>query len=297
MDLQQIRYFVHLAETLNFTEAARRSGVSQPSLTKAIQRLEDELGGRLLHRDGKDSRLTALGRQMQVEFMRLERLVEGVHELAAHSARGRTAVLRIGVAATVGSDRLAGFWAQVLAQLPSVELQLLELGDSEGAEEVLAGRYDACILADAPRPHAKLSLLPLYREHLRLAMAAGHALAGRAVVSVEDLANEPYLDRLECRFRTQIIEHFMNRDAVMRARVQSAREHWVQQLVAAGAGVCVLPEFSLLVEGIVVRPVEGLELYRDVTLAAGSGSRAPMAVRQVVAMAGRYRWDRSSAGH
>ena len=60
-DFNQIRYFLNLADTLNFTEAAMRSGVSQPTLTRAIQRLEQELGGTLVYRDGKDSRLTALG--------------------------------------------------------------------------------------------------------------------------------------------------------------------------------------------------------------------------------------------
>jgi len=72
MDLNQINYFLHLADCLNFTQAARKSGVSQPSLTKAIRKLEDELGGPLLYRDGRDTRLTALGRDVQVEFMRLE---------------------------------------------------------------------------------------------------------------------------------------------------------------------------------------------------------------------------------
>ena len=72
MDLNQIRYFLNLAQSLNFTEAARQSGVSQPSLTRAIQRLEEELGAPLLYRDGKDSRLTALGRDIQLEFMQIE---------------------------------------------------------------------------------------------------------------------------------------------------------------------------------------------------------------------------------
>jgi DNA-binding transcriptional LysR family regulator len=68
MELNQIRYFLNLADTLNFTEAAVRSGVSQPTLTRAIQRLEQELGGTLVYRDGKDSRLTALGRDVRSEF-------------------------------------------------------------------------------------------------------------------------------------------------------------------------------------------------------------------------------------
>jgi DNA-binding transcriptional LysR family regulator len=58
MELNQVSYFINLAETLNFTAAARLSGVSQPSLTRAIRRLEDELGGPLIYRDGKNSRLT-----------------------------------------------------------------------------------------------------------------------------------------------------------------------------------------------------------------------------------------------
>lgn len=68
MEVNQIRYFLNLADTLNFTEAAMRSGVSQPTLTRAIQRLEQELGGTLLYRDGKDSRLTAFGRDIRSEF-------------------------------------------------------------------------------------------------------------------------------------------------------------------------------------------------------------------------------------
>ena len=59
-----MEYFINLAETLNFTTAARLSGVSQPSLTRAIRRLEEELGGPLIYRDGKNSRLTALGQEI-----------------------------------------------------------------------------------------------------------------------------------------------------------------------------------------------------------------------------------------
>lgn len=70
MELNQINYFINLAETLNFTAAARLSGVSQPSLTRAIRRLEEELGGPLIYRDGKDSRLTGLGQDVEAEFRR-----------------------------------------------------------------------------------------------------------------------------------------------------------------------------------------------------------------------------------
>jgi DNA-binding transcriptional LysR family regulator len=82
----------------------------------------------------------------------------------------------------------------------------------------------------------------------------------------------------------------MDRDIVMRPRVMSEREDWVQQLVASGAGVCSLPDRSVIVEGIVLRPLEGLELSRQVTLVGVSGSGNPKEVRQILTMAAKHTW-------
>ena len=109
MDLNQVRYFLNLAESLNFTEAARVSGISQPSLTKAIQRLEDEFGGPVLYRDGKDTRLTALGRDLIVEFMRIQSALENITELAENSVAGRSRKINIGVASTIAPRVFAKF--------------------------------------------------------------------------------------------------------------------------------------------------------------------------------------------
>ena len=290
MDFNQIRYFIHLADTLSFTEAARRSGVSQPSLTKAVRRLEEELGGPLIYRDGKDSRLTTLGREVQVEFMRIDSLVNGVHELAANSVRGRRRVLRIAIATTIAPAALSGFWKHVLRQLPETELHFPPLEPGEGEAEILSGKYDACILPEPPKPNFKLATLTLYRESLRLAMAEGHPLAANAELLPEQMAAEPYLDRLHCEFRTRLIDHFMDRNIVMHPRVQSEREDWIQQLAASGLGVCSVPERSLIVGGLVLRPVRGLYLWRDVTLVAISGSGSPMEMRQIIGLAKDYDW-------
>jgi DNA-binding transcriptional LysR family regulator len=291
MDLNQVKYFVHLADTLNFTVAARRSGVSQPSLTKAIRRLEEELGGPLIHRDGKDSRLTALGREMQVEFMRLDALVDGIRERAESSVSGRHRVLTFGVATTIAPAGFSRFIKHALSQLPDIDLHLQPMGPGEGTTEILSGKYDACVLPGPPAPNFKLVTVPLFREPLRLAMAADHVLARGAVVLPAQMMEEPYLDRLGCEFRTQVIEHFMDRDIVMRPRLQSEREDWVQHLVAAGLGVCTVPERSVIVGGLALRPVEGMDISREVTLVAVSGSGSPMEMRQIVKMAAAYDWS------
>lgn len=293
MDLNQIRYYLNLAQCLNFTEAARQSGVSQPSLTRAIQRLEEELGGPLLYRDGKDTRLTALGRDVQVEFMRVQSSLDAVAEIAEISVVGRRRRLVIGIATTIAPKATAGFWRHVLTQLPMVELQFLPLQPGEAEDEVLSGRYDLCILTDAPRPNVKLTVQPLYREHLMLAMAAGHPLSVQAEVSPAELAKQPYLDRLHCEFRSMLIKHFMDRNIVLRPRILSEREDWVQQLVASGAGVCSLPDRSVIADGLVLRPVTGLDLSRQVSLVAVSGSGNPREVRNILRMAQDHDWHRN----
>ena len=72
MEMHQIRYFLAICKELNFTRAAKRCGVAQPSLTRAIKRLEDELGGPLFHRDQKSTRLSTLGKLVQPQFTQIE---------------------------------------------------------------------------------------------------------------------------------------------------------------------------------------------------------------------------------
>ena len=290
MDLNQVRYFLNLAESLNFTEAARVSGISQPSLTKAIQRLEDEFGGPVLYRDGKDTRLTALGRDLIVEFMRIQSALENITELAENSVAGRSRKINIGVASTIAPRVFAKFWALVLKELPEVELLLQPLNPGEAEAEVLSGKYDMCLLTNPPEPNFKLTIQPLFQERLRLALASHHPLAGTDEITPEQMMEQPYIDRMHCEFRTQLIKHFMDRNIVMRPRFQSEREDWVQQMVAQGAGVCSLPEHSAIVDGIVLRAVKGLTLSRNISMVAVSGSANPREVRVILGLSKDFNW-------
>jgi DNA-binding transcriptional LysR family regulator len=136
----------------------------------------------------------------------------------------------------------------------------------------------------------KLTVLPLFRECLRLAMAADHSLTRKAEITPAEMSEEPYLDRLHCEFRSALIKHFMDRNIVMRPRVHSEREDWLQQMVAAGVGICALPERSAIVGGIALRPVAGLDLSREVSLVAVSGSGNPREARQILTMARQFDW-------
>lgn len=291
MEFNQIRYFLNLADTLNFTEAAMRSGVSQPTLTRAIQRLEQELGGTLVYRDGKDSRLTAFGRDIRSEFAAMAESEQRVRALSLNRVRGRREILTLGVVHTIAPALITGFAAHALRQLPMLELVLQPITRGEGTERLLNGQIDGCFSTDPIAGNTKIATVGLFSERLLLAMAQGHTLASRTSVSLSDFAEQPYLDRLHCEFRTRVNDHLRERAIIMIPRLRSEREDLIQQAVAQGIGVCMLPERSAIVDGLTLRPVETLDLSRTITFQSISGSGTAATLRQLRALVERYVWS------
>jgi DNA-binding transcriptional LysR family regulator len=290
MEFQQVRYFLNLVDTLNFTEAAMRSGVSQPTLTRAIQRLEQELGGTLVYRDGKDTRLTALGRDIRAEFAAIDESERRVMALSQNRIRGRRETVTVGVSHTVAPALITGFIAHALRQLPALELIVRPIIRDQASEMLLAGQIDGCFTSDAATGSAKLATVEMCNERLLLAMAEGHPLAASTEVSLEDLAGQSYLDRLHCEFRARVNGALRDRAIVMMPRLRSEREDLIQQAVASGIGVCMLPEFSVIVGGLALRPVRGIDLARTVSFQSISGSATAMALRQLRLLVERYQW-------
>lgn len=290
MEINQVRYFLHLANNLNFTKAAQICGVSQPSLTRAIQKLEEELGGPLLYRDGRDTRLTALGKDVQEKFLSIDDCLEQVKKLAETSIRGSHRTLNIGVMATITATVFTEFFNMVMDQLSGVEINLHPMGKGEGSEQVLSGKYDACILPTEPAANLKLHVKHLFSEKLMVGCSSTHSFASLPSVQPEQLPHEVFIDRLACECQSQLVDYFMDREILMRPRFSAEREDWVQQMVVGSSAICILHEHSAFVPGIVVRPIAGLELSRNVVLVTVSGSGTPVELRQVVRMVDEFDW-------
>ena len=95
----------------------------------------------------------------------------------------------------------------------------------------------------------------------------------------------------KCEFRDRILDHFARRDLLMRPRFRSDREDWVQRVVADGHAICILPERSPTVQGLVTRPIDGFVLEREVVIATVSGSTATVEIRNIAQLAARYEWN------
>lgn len=293
MDLRQIKYFLNLADTLNFTRAAELSNVSQPALTKSIQRLEDELGGTLIYRDGKDTRLTELGRTIRGDFETIVMSEMRARELAELVSQEKRTIVSIGVTSTMGPSPIWPFLEGFLKQEAGTEVIITSIQPGMARELVLSGALDACFCTDVALDNPKLQSIALYRERLMLAVGKDHRFAALDQVPMMELRTDAYIDRVNCEFRSAVIDHFMDRDVLMRPQLQSDREDWVQAAIARGFGVAMVPEHAALQSDIVLRPVSGLNLSREVDLITVFGSATSPAIRKLRDAAKVYDWPAS----
>src|SRR6516225_7925917 len=283
MEMHQVRYFLAVADTLNFTRAAEQCHVSQPALTRAIQQLEQEMGGLLLRRERKLTHLTDFGRLLEPHLRQLSANADAAKSTAKKFLNLQDAQIRLGIMCTVGPARFMGFLAGFHAANPGCELTLVEGVPKGLSDMLLEGQLDLAIMAQP---------VPLYRERFCSAFPTGHRLEQQNRVRVVDVAGETYLRRINCEYRDYLADRLREHGLATRVGFQSEREDWIQMMVAAGFGVCFLPEFSPTMPGVRTQPVTGPEVVREVSLVSMSGRRFSPAVMIFIRAIRSHDWSR-----
>jgi len=287
MDLTQIRYFLAVAETLNFTRAAERCNVTQPALTRAVQRLEEELGGPLLLRERAFTQLTELGRAMLPLLRGTAEAADAVRAGAAGFARrDGPAPLRIGVERGIPPATLLPLLREVIAHVGGVELTLAEDAADALAEALLGGTLDAALLPETGPLPERLSRWPVFTQHIAVLLPEAHALAARAAVPAAELAAAALLPA-SCAGSAAAAEAA----GTARATHVAGSAATVELLVALGLGPALAPSGRLRLPGCVERPLEGPGATRPVLLAIPAGRPMNAAVGAFVKLARARRWD------
>ncbi len=294
MEMHQVRYFLAVADTLNFTRAAEQCHVSQPALTRAIQQLEEELGGLLLRRERKLTHLTDFGRLIEPHLRQLHADADAAKSTARKFLSLEHAQIRLGVMCTVGPARFMSFLAGFRAANPGCELTLVEGVPRGLSQMLLAGELDLAVMAQPEPFNERLDVLPLYRERFGIAFPTGHRLEQQNRVRIGDVAEETYLRRINCEYRDYLAERLRELGLAVRVGFQSEREDWIQMMVAAGFGVCFLPEFSPTIPGVRLQPVTDPEVLREVSLISMSGRRFSPAVLTFVRAIRAHNWSPSA---
>lgn len=291
MELKQVRHFLSVAETLNFTQASEQNNISQPALTKSIQNLENEFGGLLIIRDGKNTRLTELGQKIRSEFSNIIESEARAKLLAHDHLEAGHSLLNIGVANSLGPAKFANFFAEYLMQNANTRIVLHQIDQTTSEEAILSGFLDACICTKRPVENHKIKTTPLFEERLLIAFARNAKLAKKSELSLADFSQENYFDRLNCEFRSDFLGMVKKEALDVRPLVQSDREDWIQQLVAAGKGICTLGEFSAVVPGVRMRPMQDVDMKRTVAISFIFGSAASPSVMALEKLAQSFDWN------
>ncbi|EBA16111.1 Putative LysR-family transcriptional activator [Roseobacter sp. SK209-2-6] len=206
MDFNQIRYFLALAETLNFTRAAEQCYVSQPALTQAIKRLEAELDGDLVVRDGRYTELTELGKSLRGHFQQIDQTRHLVRSTAKAITSGEVAELNIGLMCTIGPGVLSRMLDAFRMEHPMISIVLHDVKPSSIADLLLSGALDGAFCARHGPPHPQLQYANLFEEAMVIAFPSNHAFSERDYVPLNDVTEQNYIDRLHCEFREEVNE-------------------------------------------------------------------------------------------
>jgi DNA-binding transcriptional LysR family regulator len=282
MEMHQVRYFSALAETLNFTAAARRCNVSQPALTRAIKLLEEELGGPLFNRERNRSHLTELGRSVQPLLLELLASAQAAKERALSLLGLKAARLRL---ALVRGVTLAGMTELIESFARAYPLTEIEFLDEAGPRVVEALRAGAVELAVASTPGGEVEDLhyyPLWEERLHVLVAADDALAERPQVSFAALAERTLIGSEFCELCSLAEERLLAAGIAARPRILVDRPEWVDELVRRRLGVALLAGPRAVGEGLALRPVDDATTTRRVFLMTKRGRPYSPAVKAFV---------------
>lgn len=283
MDIHHIRYFLAVAGTLNFTRAASLCGVSQPALSRAIQQLEDEIGGLLFYRERALTQLTALGRLMEPRLRGVMDSMVGASIEARKFLTLDDPSIRLGVMCTIGPCRLASLFGNVQSQFPDVTVRLVEGTYGSLLDRLRSGEVDAAIMANPDANPVDLDAVTLYSERFLVAFPAGHRFEAMNAVPFSEVDRENYLRRLNCEYRDRLSALVRERGSALNICYQSEREDWILSMVAGGLGICFLPEFSATKPGVMTRPLIEPEVSREVAVMTRHGRTIPAALQALLA--------------
>ncbi len=262
--MNQVRYFLAICEHRNFTHAASASNVSQPSLTTAIKKLEDEFGGALFIRDRAGCRLTPLG---QLVKPRLERIQAETREAKAEAVRHmrlERVPIGIGIGETIGNNKVAAAVERFREHLPQAEIELIVGRTEDLLAELRSGKLDV-VVASADVNAELYRIDRLYSEQYRVVVKKDHDLAKQDRITFDDLAKTTMLDRPNCEMRDTLRSTCSDLGYTLYASYRSNRVDWLIDLARQGSGAVILPETAIPDDSALkVMPIEGLDIRRDV---------------------------------
>ncbi len=260
MELRHLRYFLAVAEELNFSRAAERLHIAQPPLSQQIKDLETELGVLLFERTKRQVKLTPPGRVFFQEAQRVLEQAEWAAEMAKLAAKGQRGRLSIGFNSSATYSVLPKILREYRRNCPDVELILQELTTTQQIESLSDNRIDVGLLY-SPLDKEALNSLLIYREPLIMALNSHHPLSQAPNPSLEMFKNESFIlppYQIGGGLYKQIMSFFEEVNFVPKLVQEAIQLQTMISLVAGGVGIAIVPASlqNLQLEGVVYRSLQ-----------------------------------------
>ncbi|MBK7050791.1 MAG: LysR family transcriptional regulator [Rhodoferax sp.] len=260
MTLTELKYIVAVARERHFGKAAEACFISQPTLSVAVKKLEEELDVKLFERSANEVTVTPLGEEIVRQAQSVLEQAANIKEIAKRGKNPLTGPLTLGVIYTIGPYLLPDLVRQMIARTPEMPLILQENFTVRLLEMLRTGEIDCAILAE-PFPDAGLAIAPLYDEPFLAAVPMQHALAGKDTITTEELKRETMLllGTGHC-FRDHVLEvcpefaRFSSNAEGIRKSFEGSSLETIKHMVAAGMGVTLVPRLSVPKEALLPKP-------------------------------------------
>lgn len=260
MELRRIRYFLTLAEELNFSRAADKLHIAQPHLSRQIQELEKEIGAQLFYRTKRQVELTDAGKTFLKKAYEIFELIEEASISARLSSTGTEGEFKIGFTGTV-QDVIPTI--QHYRQLfPNIRIILKLMSSNKQIVALNEKKIDIALIS-IPIYNKNVHVKPLKNMPFVVALPENHHLANKPSVSIQELANEPFIMTPKIAgtmYYDIVMQAFQKYDLSPNLSIQAYDLQTVLLLVAAGLGVTVTPSPINAFNGIVYRKLEDIDL-------------------------------------
>jgi DNA-binding transcriptional LysR family regulator len=292
MEMHQVRYFLATVSELNFTKAAEKCNVSQPSLTRAIQQLEGELGGDLFRRERPHAQMTELGQRMLPLLKQCYDSALGAKSLASSVKTGEVGSLKLALSRAIDLTLITPHLKELQQLFNRLEFIVLRGSGPEIAQILKNGEAELAIASEIGDDWERLDSFPLFTEGFHLALSCTHHLAGRKSIDVDDLQQERLLVHTDCEHAEQLAEimHSRNVDVAHCHKVASERD--LMSLVEADIGIAVVPRSTSCPKTLMRVPINDFELSRTVHLYSVAGRQRTPVATAIMKMLRSADWSR-----
>jgi len=291
MEMHQVRYFLAVAEELNFSRAAEKCNVSQPSLSRAIQLLEGEFGGQLFRREHSRTHLSDLGKMIRPHLETVYNAAKKAKELSRDVTKMQKTPFKLGIMSTISPNEIVDLIAALEARYEGLELRLCDASAADLRKRLLVGDLEVVIYAlPGEEADERTHVQPLFSEQMVIAVNRQHRLANEVGFPVKELNGEHYIHRMNCEF-AGYADHILQEKGVTCAPTfWSERDEWTLAMVAAGLGFAFMPANSVNHPDVVGIPVVEPEFWRQVNLVTVRGRPYSPGVGALVREAMRKKW-------